>query len=213
MEVLVVAQPGSPPGSPPPDAAPVITMLSQDSSGNFSNDTSSWAASINISNPDGDGIVWIVQGIVPAGRDGWSYAPVGMVTFSGTTYLARLPGLQIGKLAATLASGDDADAATALAQLEAQSTTLASMATSIAGIPAPPSAAAIAAAVLSQGVAAVESSADPHSLAYVILAMSEWAIPAGHANELTVYRTDGVTPFATKTLIRQSNAKAIVSVK
>jgi len=99
------------------------------------------------------------------------------------------------------------------AQAAAIATSLSTVTSSLAGMTTPPSATAIANAVLSQGVAAVEGVADPHSLAYVVLAMSEWTIAATNVNQLTIFRSDGVTPFATKTLTRQLGAKPIVGVK
>ena len=70
---------------------------------------------------------------------------------------------------------------------------------------------AIADAVLSRGVAGVQATADKHSLAYVILAMSESNTTA-HANYLTVFQTDGVTEFTRKAITASSGAPPVTGI-
>jgi hypothetical protein len=56
-------------------------------------------------------------------------------------------------------------------------------------------------AILTRDVSNVEASANDHSLCFVVLASSEWAVSG---TTLTVKKTDGSTTFATKTLTKTS---------
>lgn len=69
----------------------------------------------------------------------------------------------------------------------------------------------IADSVLSRDVSHVEAAAGLHSLCYTVLAMSGSNTTA-HPGRLTVYRTDGVTEFARKTIATTSAAAAITGV-
>lgn len=72
--------------------------------------------------------------------------------------------------------------------------------------------AALADAVLGRDVAAVEADAPPHSLCYVVLAMSQ-ASAAAHPGQLTVYRSDGQTEFVRKSLRTDAHALAVIGVE
>ncbi len=68
---------------------------------------------------------------------------------------------------------------------------------------------AIADAALSRAVSNVEATADKHSLAYVILAMSEASTATG---SLVVNQSDGVTVFTTKTPTFDANARPMTGI-
>ena len=70
---------------------------------------------------------------------------------------------------------------------------------------------ALADAILSRGVAGVEDAADTHSLAYVILALSE-ADTTTAAGKLTIFKSDGVTPFVQKNISAVATAAPITGV-
>jgi hypothetical protein len=70
---------------------------------------------------------------------------------------------------------------------------------------------AIADAVLSRDVAAVEATAGEHSLCYLVLAAGE-SNTVDHAGFLTVYRTDGETEFCQKALTSSLAAQAITGI-
>jgi hypothetical protein len=70
---------------------------------------------------------------------------------------------------------------------------------------------AIADAVLSRTTANVEATADPHSLCYVVLAMSE-SDATTHPGKLTVFCSDGATEFIQKTISAQAGAATITGV-
>jgi hypothetical protein len=70
---------------------------------------------------------------------------------------------------------------------------------------------AIADAVLSRAAANVEATADPHSLCYVVLAMSE-SDATTHPGKLTVFCSDGATEFVQKTISAQTGAATITGV-
>lgn len=66
-------------------------------------------------------------------------------------------------------------------------------------------------AVLSRSVAHVEASADVNSLCYVVLAMLRSNTTA-HPGKLTVFRTDGQTEFAQRSIASAANADPIVGI-
>ena len=70
---------------------------------------------------------------------------------------------------------------------------------------------ATADAILARSVAGVEAAADPHSLCYVILAMSE-SDATTHPGKLTVFCSDGATEFVQKTISAQAGAASITGV-
>mgnify|MGYP007077396941 CR=1 FL=1 len=70
---------------------------------------------------------------------------------------------------------------------------------------------AIADEVLTRGVDNVEDSADAHSLCTVVLAATESSRPATNGT-WTIYKTDGVSTFTTKTVTVNSSADPIVTV-
>jgi hypothetical protein len=70
---------------------------------------------------------------------------------------------------------------------------------------------AVADALLQRDVSNVEAAALEHSLCFVVLAMSESNTTA-NANCLTVFRSDGVTQFAQKTIFTSSTAVPITGV-
>ena len=70
-----------------------------------------------------------------------------------------------------------------------------------------PTATEIADAILSRGVGNVEDTADAHSLAAIVLATLE-SLMSG--TTWTIYKTNGVTPFTTKTLTVDANADPVV---
>jgi len=71
--------------------------------------------------------------------------------------------------------------------------------------------AAIAKAVLSQDVVDVEGAANDHSLCYVVLAASQSTTNLA-AGTLTVFKSDGTTPFAEKTISSEAGAAPITGV-
>lgn len=75
---------------------------------------------------------------------------------------------------------------------------------------AAPTATTIADAVLSRNVSNVESSAAEHTLCTIILATLEAARTSD--TTLTIYRTDGSTTHATKTLTQDSDAEPITGI-
>ena len=70
---------------------------------------------------------------------------------------------------------------------------------------------AIADAVLSRAASHVEDTADPHSLCYVILAMSH-ADTATHPGKLTVFKTTG-DEYVQKTISAQAGAEPITGLQ
>ena len=98
--------------------------------------------------------------------------------------------------------GAQAAAAAALAAYDAATGTDVNAATS--GLP---TATEIADAILSRGVGNVEDTADAHSLAAIVLATLE-SLMSG--TTWTIYKTNGVTPFTTKTLTVDANADPVV---
>ena len=70
---------------------------------------------------------------------------------------------------------------------------------------------AIADAVLSRSVANVEASANVKSLCYVALAMAN-ANTTAHPGKLTVFRTNGVTEFAQRTITSKPGADSVTGV-
>jgi hypothetical protein len=71
---------------------------------------------------------------------------------------------------------------------------------------------AVADAVLSRDVSNVEATAPEHSLAFLVLAATESTSTVGGGDVWTVYRTDGITVFAAKTLATDAAANPIVGV-
>lgn len=71
---------------------------------------------------------------------------------------------------------------------------------------------AVADGVLSRNVSNVEATAGDHSLCYVVLAMGESNTTA-NAGKLTVFRTDGTTEFAQKTIATDAAADPITGVQ
>lgn len=71
--------------------------------------------------------------------------------------------------------------------------------------------AAIAKAVLSQDVVDVEDAANDHSLCYVVLAASQSTTNLA-VGTLTVFKSDGTTPFAEKTIHSEAGAAPITGV-
>jgi len=71
--------------------------------------------------------------------------------------------------------------------------------------------AAIAKTVLSQDVVDVEDAANDHSLCYVVLAASQSTTNLA-AGTLTVFKSDGITPFAEKTIRSDPGAAPITGV-
>lgn len=68
----------------------------------------------------------------------------------------------------------------------------------------------VADAVLSRNVSNVESSAPVHSLGFLILAHTESSV----SNTVwTVYRTDGTTPFTTRTLTLDADADPVTGIE
>jgi hypothetical protein len=67
----------------------------------------------------------------------------------------------------------------------------------------------LADAILARDASNVEATAGEHTLAYVILSLTEFDTTTT-PNTLTVYRTDGTTVFATKTLTTAAAADAEV---
>ena len=78
-------------------------------------------------------------------------------------------------------------------------------------MPPPPSATEIADAVLSRSAAEVEAAADPHSLCYVILAMSH-ADTTTHPGKLTVFKTTG-DEYTRKTISAQAGADPMTGIQ
>jgi len=71
---------------------------------------------------------------------------------------------------------------------------------------------ALADAVLQRDVSHVEDAAPEHSLAFVVLAMSE-ANTVDHAGSLTVYKTDGTREFVRKELLTGQNAQYVTGIR
>lgn len=71
---------------------------------------------------------------------------------------------------------------------------------------------AIADAVLSRSVSHVEATADSHSLCFMVLAVSDSSTQA-NAGNLTVYRTDGQTEFARRSVVSDASAAPIVAIR
>ena len=71
---------------------------------------------------------------------------------------------------------------------------------------------AIADAILQRDVSNVEDSAPEHSLALVVLAMSE-SNTMDHAGWLTVYKTDGVSKFVRKELLTADDVQSVTGIR